>query len=190
MTRKIIAERDLCYIFHGEKKKIFRENLVHMKKCSELNMIKSEIMKEYERMSEQLESVDEELEQEAHEHDLVVAPSTQHENDIQGDADLSISCDLAFHEPDHTPWHQFDIGPFMGIAPAHTERDDVDLIPNVMTDENYYELLSQLNKKQEEFHTHIMHQAAQSSEQVLCALHGGAGTGKSTVTCAIYQGLY
>ena len=35
-----------------------------------------------------------------------------------------------------------------------------------------------------------MHQAAQGSQQVLCALHGGAGTGKSTVTHAIYQGLY
>ena len=123
-------------------------------------------------------------------HDPVVAPSTQHENDIQGDADPSASCDLAFREPDHTPRHQFDIGPFIRIAPAHTECDDVDLIPNVMTDENYYELLGQLNKKQEEFYTHIMHQAAQSSEQVLCALHGGAGTGKSTVTRAIYQGLY
>ena len=149
-----------------------------------------EKMKQYEQMSEQLELVDEELEQEAHEHDPVVASSTQHENDIQGDADPSISCDLAFRELDHTPRHQFDIGPFMGIAPAHTERDDVDLIPNVMTDDNYYELLGQLNKKQEEFHTHIMYQAAQKSEQVLCALHGGAGTGKSTVTRAIYQGLY
>ena len=59
-----------------------------------------------------------------------------------------------------------------------------------MTDEKYYELLGQLNIKQEEFHTHIMHQAAQGSEQVLCALHGGGGTGKSTVTHAIYQGLY
>ena len=42
-----------------------------------------EKMKEYEPMSEQLESVDEELEQETHAHDPVVAPSTQHENDIQ-----------------------------------------------------------------------------------------------------------
>ena len=59
-----------------------------------------------------------------------------------------------------------------------------------MTDEKYYELLGQLNIKQEEFHTHVMHQAAQGSERVLCALHGGGGTGKSTVTRAIYQGLY
>ena len=35
-----------------------------------------------------------------------------------------------------------------------------------------------------------MHQAAEGLEQVLCALRGGAGTGKSTVTRAIYQGLY
>ena len=38
---KIIAERDSCYIFHGGKRKIFRENLVHMKKHTEHNMIKS-----------------------------------------------------------------------------------------------------------------------------------------------------
>ena len=145
-------------------------------------------MATYEPMSAVLESVDEELQQEAHKHDPVVAPSTQHENDIQGDTDPSASHDLAFHEP--STLHQFDIGPFLGIASAHTQLDDVDLIPNVMTDEKYYELLGQLNKKQKEFHTHIMHQAAQSSEQVLCALHGGAGTGKSTVTRAIYQGLY
>ena len=145
-------------------------------------------MATYEPMSAVLESVDEELQQEAHKHDPVVAPSTQHENDIQGDTDPSASHDLAFCEP--STLHQFDIGPFLGIASAHTQLDDVDLIPNVMTDEKYYELLGQLNKKQEEFHTHIMHQAAQSSEQVLCALHGGAGTGKSTVTRAIYQGLY
>ena len=72
----------------------------------------------------------------------------------------------------------------------HIEPDDVNLIPNIMTDEKYYELLGQLNRKQEEFHTHIIHKAAQDSEQVLCALHGGGGTGKLTVTRAIYQGLY
>ena len=105
-----------------------------------------EKMKEYEPMAEELESVDEELHQEAHEHDPIVAPSTQHDNDIQGDADPSASHDLAFYEPDHTsPLHQFDIGPYLGMAPVHTERDDVDLIPNVMTDEKYYELLGQLN---------------------------------------------
>ena len=145
----------------------------------------------YEPMSSILELIEEELEQEDHENDPVVAPSTQYENDIQGNADPSALHELAFHEPDHTSTlYQVDVGPLLGIRPVHIEPDDVNLIPNIMTDEKYYELLGQLNIKQEEFHTHIMHQAAQGSEQVLCALHGGGGRGKSTVTCAIYQGLY
>ena len=111
--------------------------------------------------------------------------------DIQGETNPCASHELAFHEPDHTSTlHQLDIGPLLGIGHVHTELDDVDLIPHIMTDEKYYELLGQLNRKQEEFHTHIIHQAALGSEQVLCALHGGAGTGKSTVTRAIYQELY
>ena len=145
----------------------------------------------YEPLSSVLELVEEELEQEGHENDPVVAPSTQYENDMQGNADPSASHELAFYEPDHTSTlYQVDIGPLLGIRPVHIEPDDVNLIPNIMTDEKYYELLGQLNIKQEEFHTHIMHQAAQGSEQVLCVLHGGGGTGKSTVTRAIYQGLY
>ena len=145
----------------------------------------------YEPMSSVLELVEEDLEKENHENELVVAPSTQYENDMLGNADASASHELAFLEPDHTSTvYQVDIGPLLGIRPVHLEPDGVNLIPNIMTDEKYYELLGRLNIKQEEFHTHIMHQAAQGSEQVLCALHGGAGTGKSTVTHAIYQGLY
>ena len=144
----------------------------------------------YEPMSSVLELVEEELEKENHENELVVALSTQYENDILSNADSSASHELALLELDHTSTlYQVDIGPLLGIRPVHLEPDDVNLIPNIMTDDKY-ELLGHLNIKQEEFHTHIMHQAAQGSEQVLCALHGGAGTGKSTVTHAIYQGLY
>ena len=145
----------------------------------------------YEPMSSVLKLVEEELEHEDNENNPLVAPSTQYENDMQSNATPSASHELAFLEPDHTSTlYQVDIGPLLGIRPVHIEPDDVNLIPNIMTDEKYYELLGQLNRKQEEFHTHIMHKAAQGSEQVLCALHGGGGTGKSTVTHAIYQGLY
>ena len=138
----------------------------------------------YEPMSSILELVEEELEHEYNEINPVVAPSTQYENDMQGNSDPSASHELAFLET--STLYQVDIGPLLGITPVHIEPDNVNLIPNVMTDEKYYELLGQLNRKQEEFHTHIMHKAAQGSEQVLCALHGGGGTGKSTVTRAIY----
>ena len=145
----------------------------------------------YEPMSSVLELVEEELEHEDNENTPVVAPSTQYENDMQGNADPTALHELAFLEPDHTSnLYQVDIGPLLGIRPVHIEPDDVNLIPNIMTDEKYYELLGQLNRKQEEFHTHIMQKVTQGSEQVLCALHGGGGTGKSTVTRAIYQGLY
>ena len=94
-------------------------------------------MKEYEPMSEVLELVDEELEQESCEHDPVVAPSTQHENDIQGDSDPSTSHDLAFCEPHHTSLlHQFDIGPLLGIVPVHTECDDVNLFQMLLQMKN------------------------------------------------------
>ena len=50
----------------------------------------------YEPMSSVLELVEEDLEKENHENELVVAPSTQYENDMLGNADASASHELAF----------------------------------------------------------------------------------------------
>ena len=50
----------------------------------------------YEPMSSILELVEEELEHEDNENNPVVAPSTQYENDMQGNADPSASHELAF----------------------------------------------------------------------------------------------
>ena len=52
-------------------------------------------------MSSVLELV-EELEHEDNENNPIVAPSTQYENDMQGNADPSASHELAFLEPDPT----------------------------------------------------------------------------------------
>ena len=99
--------------------------------------------------------------------------------------------ELAFHEPDNSSTqHLVDIGPLLGIAPAHTDNDDIKLVPNIISDDGYYDLLGKLNRKQQEFQMHFMQQSQQNINQVLCALHGGAGTGKSTVIHAIHQGLY
>ena len=96
----------------------------------------------YEPKSSVLEFVEEELEKENHENELVVAPSTQYENDMLGNAAHSASHELAFLEPDHTSTlYQVDIGPLLGIIPVNLEPNDVNLIPNNMTDEKYYELL-------------------------------------------------
>ena len=58
---------------------------------------------------------------------------------------------INFYELDHkSSLHQVDISPLLGIAAV---PDDVDLIHNNMIDEKYYELLDQLNMKEEEFYT-------------------------------------
>ena len=98
----------------------------------------------YEPMSSVLELVEEDLEQEDRENNPVIAPSTQYENDMQGNADPNASHELAFYEPDHTSTlYQVDIGPFLGIRPVHIEPDDVNLIPNIMTDEKYYYMVEE-----------------------------------------------
>ena len=55
---------------------------------------------------------------------------------------------------------------------------------------SYRQLVHSLNHHQYEFFTHIMHMANTGAEQLTCCLHGGAGTGKSHVLKAPYQGLY
>ena len=144
----------------------------------------------YEPMSSILESALEEFEKDTFD-ELCVAPSAQHDNNDDANVDKTTAHELAFHEPDNASGqHLVDIGPLLGIVPVHIDDDNIELIPDIMTDNEYYDLLCKLNRKQQEFHMHIMQQSQQNINQVLCALHGGAGTGKSTVIHAIHQGLY
>ena len=153
----------------------------------------TEIMKKlavYEPMSSVLESALDNFEKDTFD-ELCVAPSAQHENDDETSTDNATGHELAFHEPDNSSaQHLVDIGPLLGIAPVHTDNEDIELIPNIISDDEYYDLLGKLNRKQQEFHVHIMQQSQQNNNQILCALHGGAGSGKSLVIHAIHQGLY
>ena len=87
------------------------------------------------------------------------------------------------------PQHQIDIGPDLGIAPTLNDQDYIEHIDQDMTNEEYFALLKTLNQKQQEIHTHIIHQIKDNTHQGLFALHGGAGTGKSTVIKAISEGV-
>ena len=84
---------------------------------------------------------------------------------------------------------QFDIGPALGISSTINE-DDANIVPNILSDSDFQGTLNMLNERQFQFYTHIMQMAYSNSQQVLCALHGGAGTGKSTVLRAVHQGLH
>ena len=59
-----------------------------------------------------------------------------------------------------------------------------------MSDEEYRHHIRSLNKNQYEFFSHIMNVATKKDKQELCWLNGGAGTGKSHLLKALYQGLY
>ena len=142
------------------------------------NHHKESIMKQmaiYEPMSAILEEAEELYEQQNQEtqNDLPLVGTDSERPDIE----------------EMPPEHQFDIGPSIGLPPLHLEPE-VELIPRFLPDNEFYKLIGSLNQKQLEFYTYVVHEATQSKEQVMCALHGGAGTGKSHVIKAIYQGLH
>ena len=132
----------------------------------------SEQMAIYEPAASMLAEAEEQYERE-HQDDIIMPPT---ENSTHGDMEIP-------------PEHQFDIGPSIGLPQVHIDPE-VELIPKFLPDKKFYELIGSLNMKQLEFFTHVMHQALQGQGQTTCALHGGAGTGKSHVIKAVYQGLH
>ena len=115
------------------------------------------------------------------------------ENEVNDDLDGDLPVpteEFPIVTPDEdNPQHRIDIGPDLGIAPTLNDQDYFEHIDQEMTNEEYLSLLKTLNQKQQEIHTHIIHQIKEKTLQGLVALHGGAGTGKSTVIKAISEGV-
>ena len=119
-----------------------------------------------------------------------IAPSTQHEELEHTEFPTTISTTFEYCDPEWPVSHQqVDIGPHLQFC-APTFEYSVQIIADKMSDDAYRKLICSLNKHQYEFFTHIMHMASTKADQVTCCLHGGAGTGKSHVLKALYQGLY
>ena len=116
---------------------------------------------------------------------------TEENDNIDDTDDLPVAeHDFPVLERDDTnPQHRIDIGPELGIAPTLNDQDVQEYIDQEMSKEEYFALLKTLNQKQQEIHAHIVHQIKEAGQQLLVALHGGAGTGKSTVIKAISQGV-
>ena len=135
----------------------------------------------YEPLSSILEQVEEDQQHDQTNIDVVLAPSTQYSDE----------CDSSHsNNTISEPIDRIDIGHNLGIHTTHQhDPNNMSLIPTILSDHDYYAILHSLNTKQQEFHSHIINQSVKG-EHTLCALHGGAGTGKSHVIKAIYQGLY
>ena len=122
----------------------------------------------YEPMSSILESALEEFEKDTC-YELCVAPSAQHDNNDDAYVDKTTAHELAFHESDKASGqHLVDIGPLLRIVPVHIDDDNIELIPDIMTDNECYDLLCKLNRKQQEFHMHIMQQSQQNISTKFC----------------------
>ena len=145
---------------------------------------------EYEPLASVLDTAEEELAQDR-DADPVLAPSMRYEDELHETATHihQVSENAANDTQCETDPLQVEIGPYLGLPTVQNDPNDVHFVPNILTDQECFNFVMTLKKKQQEFHTHIMHVALQGFKQVLCALHGGAGTGKSTVVHAIFQGL-
>ena len=117
------------------------------------------------------------------------------DKDASGDddnADISEVEDsgLPVLQPDRdSQLFRVDLGAALGIPPTQGEQDSVEQSPIKLTDEQYFGLLESLNTRQEEFRNHLIHKILYSNEQQLLVLHGGAGTGKSTVIKTLSESL-
>ena len=67
--------------------------------------------------------------------------------------------------------------------------DSVQIKNHLLSNNEYYKVINQLNEKQYLFYLHIMHKIFTNQQELTC-LHGGAGTGKSFVIKAIHEGIH
>ena len=100
------------------------------------------------------------------------------------------SIKYAFYNPETRSHSSYDLGPDIGL-PFDVENYEIELVQNRLSEKDYLELISKLNKKQKEIFTHIVHSITNKPEKQLCVfITGGAGVGKSVVIRALYQALH
>ena len=93
----------------------------------------------YEPMSAMLEQAEEEYNND-YQDDMIVAPATQAAEEL--DADTNI--DTSLHPDECEPT---DIGPALGLPPVIQNPDDIQLIPKIMSDNDFFVLVSTFSKQ-------------------------------------------
>ena len=80
----------------------------------------------------------------------------------------------------------YDLSHDIGIPSAVSNAQE-QLIHNELKDNEYRQMVRQLNKEQKLFFYHILHEIKTSDNPFYSFLSGGAGVGKTHVTKALYQ---
>lgn len=120
-----------------------------------------------------------------------IATCTRHLNN--NDADIVEIIDQNNNEDLYV---NYDIGPDLGIRQTKADVDlasgsdnHEELLLNRMADMEYRKLVQSFNTKQREIFLHILKSVKKLNEHFFIFLSGGAGVGKTKVTCGIYQAL-
>ena len=135
-------------------------------------------MTEYEPLSKVLEDIVQQIQ----------------ERNICKDHNIHMSGEMSINECDDSTnagedgSFKFDMGPYVN-SKEETYHTNIYNLKSVCLIQNTVNCLLPSIKNKVNFFTHIMNEVA-SKKQITCCLHGGAGTGKSHVLRAVYQGLY
>ena len=110
-------------------------------------------------------------------------------NNIPTEININENIYEILHPQENNETNSYDIGSDLQIR-NYSYIDSIQTNPNIIDNSKYIELVNSLNEKQYTFFLYIMQQCLQNKNKILTCLHGGAGTGKSHVLKALYQGLY
>ncbi|WAR21608.1 RRM3-like protein [Mya arenaria] len=111
--------------------------------------------------------------------DQVIAPVTQHQEEIDADDDVN-----ATENANENLFTDYDIGNDIGISSSTTMEDT---IRNRVTDEEYRQDVRSLNEKQYELFLHVLKTVKTDQSQFFLFITGGAGEGKTKLTKTLYQ---
>ena len=109
------------------------------------------------------------------EHIAPLTINTEYQDEEEGMQDL---------HPDFN--ETYDLSHDIGIPSALSNAQE-QLIHNELKDNEYRQMVGQLNKEQKLFFYHILHEIKTSGKPFYSFLSGGAGVGKTHVTKALYQ---
>lgn len=119
-----------------------------------------------------------------------IAPSNVQQQEDDELCPTVPSENYGFFDPSRHPHlTEHDIGTEIGLAPAVVSTE-AELLTGRIPDNQYYELLTSLNTKQQTALKHILKLVKLDSNQLHLFITGGAGVGKSILVKAIYQALH
>ncbi len=167
----------LYYPWRNEQKDLVRNDT----SASLFEDVKESIfdkMQEYESCKEILDTIEE---------DVDVFDETENENEESENE--GTPKDFGFFDPER-PENQskYDINEDMGL-PHNAQVEFSEVIGDRCTEQEYYEMIRNLNLKQREIFNHVLHWIRTNKEPLRMMLSGGAGTGKTMVTKCLYQAL-